>query len=203
MIPKIFHRIWVGGPMPDHLADYGATWEKHHPGWEHRLWTDDNMPALRNQHLYDQAETIAPNNVGQFRADIARYELLGAHGGVYIDCDFECLRPIDELLDGVSCFAAWEETGRWVNNAIMGCTLGHTLMSTLVARLPRNVKLRRGARPNILSGPQFLTPLIAGHGVTVFDKDLFYPYLWNELERGDEQFPDAYAVHHWNNRRTR
>jgi hypothetical protein len=34
-------------------------------------------------------------------------------------------------------------------------------------------------------------------GVTIFGADKFYPYLWDEPERAGDEFPDAYAVHHW------
>ena len=35
------------------------------------------------------------------RADVLRYEILRRHGGVYVDVDVECLRPLDDLLTGV------------------------------------------------------------------------------------------------------
>lgn len=203
MIPKIIHRMWVGPPMPAELAAYGATWEHHHPGWEHRFWTDDNLPPLRNHDLYDQAAAVAPDHVGQLRADIARYELLHTFGGVWVDCDFECRRPLDPLLDGVGCFAAWEVPDVWINNAILGATPGHPFLAALIRGLPANVRRHRGARPNRLSGPQYLTRVWRHDptGVVVFPKDWFYPYLYTELERQHDEFPEAFAVHHWNNRR--
>lgn len=203
MIPRTFHRLWVGPPMPAHLEQYGETWKQHHPGWQHILWTEETLPPLRNQRLYDNAEKIAPNNVGQFRADVARYELLLTHGGVWIDADMQCLQPIDDLIAGVDCFAGWETEARWVNNAILGCTPGHPFLDSLVRGLGANVRRKAGARPNILSGPQYLTPVYRRHArqVTVFPQRTFYPYLWNELDRGGDQFPHSHAVHHWNNRR--
>lgn len=205
MIPQVIHRIWVGPPMPDHLAAYGDTWRAHHPGWEHRLWTEANMPELRNQRLYDQADRITPGHEGQLRADIARYEILERFGGVYVDCDMECLRPLDRLLDGVDCFAGWEKQNRWVNNAILGAVPGHPFIAALVAGVERNVRRRWGARPNILTGPQYLTPVYRRHAaeVTVFPQGRFYPYSFLELDRQGETFPDAYTVHHWENRRRR
>lgn len=203
-IPRVIHRVWVGPPMPAHLAAYGQTWQDHHPGWEHRLWTEDDLPSLRNQKLYDDAVRIAPRNVGQFRADIVRYELLERVGGVYVDCDFECRQPLDPLLEDIGCFAAWEVPNHWVNNAIMGATPGHAFVTALIDGLAANVRRRSGARPNRLSGPQYMTPLYRRFAadVTVFPKEWFYPYLHDELERGGEDFPDAVAVHHWHNRRT-
>lgn len=190
--------------MPTHLEAYGHTWEAHHPGWEHRLWHEGNMPPLRHQALYDAAELHAPGHEGQFRADIARYELLLEHGGVYTDADMECQHPIDQLVGPeVSAFAGWEVTHRWVNNAILGAAPGHPFLAALVKGLPANVARHAGARPNVLSGPQYLTPLYRchAHHVTIYPKGYFYPYLWSELERGSEPHPGAYAVHHWHNRR--
>lgn len=204
MIPPLIHRVWVGPPMPDRLVAYGRTWEDHHSAWHHKLWTEDNLPPLRNQALYDDAHRIAPDHVGQFRADVVRYELLEQFGGVYVDADFECRKPLDPLLEGVECFAAWEVPNRWINNAILGAVPGHPLMDMLIRRLPVNVRRRRGARPNKLSGPQFLTPIARQFDVTVFDKELFYPFLWDEIgtDRDHSDHPDAYAVHHWNHKRT-
>lgn len=203
MIPPVIHHVWVGDPMPDHLAAYVATWAEHHPKWGHRLWGEGDLDWLTNQRLYDEAEKHTPA-VGQFRSDVARYEILHRHGGVYVDADFECLRPLDELLTGVRCFAAWETDGVWVNNAIMGAEPGHPLFAELIRRLPSNVVRKRGRRPNHLSGPRFLTPVARAYrDVTVFESALFYPYRWDELDRAGEPFPDAYAVHHWDNARKR
>lgn len=201
MIPRIIHQIWLGDPMPDHLAIYCTTWAEHHPGWEHRLWTDGDFGWLRNQRLFDTAQRHTPH-VGQFRADIARYEILHRFGGVYVDCDFECRRPIDDLLDADS-FAAWEEDDVWVNNAILGAVPAHPLMADLIARLPASVARHRGKRPNVMTGPQFLTQRARRHHITVHPARLFYPYSWSELDRQGEDFPDVYAIHHWDNARRR
>lgn len=206
MIPRTVHRLWLGGPEPDWMAGFADTWRQ--PGWELRQWTDDNVGELFplvNQDIYDRVEEIAPDHVGQLRSDVLRYEILHRLGGVWVDADFECLRPIDPLLDGVECFAAWEAEGVWVNNAIVGATPGHPFIGALVEGLAANVERRQGCKPNKLTGPQYLTPVYREHAsrVTVLAKALFYPYTWAEVDRhrpGDD-FPDAYAVHHWANRR--
>jgi len=39
--PRVFHRIWIGpDPLPDSFAAFGESWVRHHPHWEHRLWTE-------------------------------------------------------------------------------------------------------------------------------------------------------------------
>lgn len=202
MIPRLMHFVWVGPAMPRQFAHYIAGWRTLHPTWDVRVWGDDDLDWLRNREAFDLAERIAPGSEGQLRSDVARYEILERFGGVYVDCDFEPLRPIDALLDD-HCFAAWETDDVWVNNAIIGATVGHPLMRDLVVRLPHNIRVNRGKRPNHLTGPRFLTPLAKRHRVTVHPSAMFYPYRWDELDRAGEDFPDAYAVHHWSNARKR
>ena len=163
------------------------------------MWREADLRWLTNQDLFDHARDIT-EHTGQFRADVARYEILHRYGGVYVDCDMRCQKPIDELCD-VPVWAAWEKDGWWVNNAIMGARPGHPLFAELIEALPANVAANVGSRPNVLSGPQFVTPIVAKHDVVIHPSAMFYPYRWDELERDGEEFPDAYAVHHWENRR--
>jgi len=188
--------------MPEAFRAFAEGWQRLHPDWDYRLWGDGDLPPLRNQDLYNRAHELAPGHEGQLRSDIVRYELLYQFGGVWVDTDFECLKPIDDLLGGVDCFAAWV-TPAWLNNAIMGADPGHPFIGRLIDGLPASIAAQRGRAPRVVSGPQYLTKKWRedGDGVTVFAKELFYPYLWSELRRGKERFPGARAVHHWANRR--
>jgi FkbM family methyltransferase len=194
-IPKILHRVWLGGPLPDEYEQFGRGWQQHHPAWELKLWTEDTLPPLRNQELFDAATTPAG------KADIARYELLARFGGVYIDCDFECLRPIDELLVDVECFAAFEDE-EWVAIGIMGCVPGHSFFDAVIEQLPLSIAAHADRPVNEQTGPRFFTPLALVHAqddarFRLFEPSLFYPYLYDEPQRRHESFPDAFAAHHW------
>lgn len=201
MIPRVIHHIWLGDPMPDHLERMVATWADLHPTWEHRLWGDRDLRWLTNRSLYDEAERWAPGSEGQFRSDIARYEILQRYGGLYVDCDMEARKPVDPLCD-VECFAGWETPGVWLNQAVLAAAPGLPLFDELIERLPVNVAATKG-RPNVLTGPQFFTPIALTHGITCYPQANFYPYLFNQLDQGGRDFPDAYAVHHWENQRRR
>ena len=84
----------LGAPTLDHLGF----------GW------------LENQALFDRATSYAR------KADIARYEVIRRFGGVYLDTDMECLRPIDELItEDVSFFAGREASG-FINISIFGAS---------------------------------------------------------------------------------
>ncbi len=196
LIPRIIHRIWPGeDPLPDDLAALGETWAAHHPGWEMKLWRPSDLPPLRNQELFDRATSYA------LRSDIARYEILLRYGGIYVDTDFECLRPFEDLLGGVEAFIG-TENHRHLTNALMGAVRGHPLMEAIVAAIPGSIAANPQGRPNETTGPYLVTAVVDSDpalrdGLLVCEPDVFYPYLYNEQYRSDEEFPESYAVHHW------
>ena len=192
-IPHTFHRVWLGPhAMPESFAAMGKTWRDLHPNWRMVTWIDATIPALLNQPLYDRAPTAA------IKSNIARYELLLHHGGIYVDTDFECLKNLEPLLDGVNCFVAIAGEGL-ANNAIIGCVPGHPFVYDLVVSLEEYVQHHSYDDAHVgQSGPVYLTHVLGRHPeVTVFGPELFYPYAWHERWRAGERFDDAYAVHHW------
>jgi inositol phosphorylceramide mannosyltransferase catalytic subunit len=192
-IPRILHQLWLGpDPMPAEFQEFRTTWRRLHPGWEFKLWTDATLPPLENQWAFDLARSAAA------KSNIARYEIVRRFGGVYVDTDFECRRSLETLLRGVECFAAWERKGS-ANNAIFGAVPNHPFLQDLVSSLERRVRRLPHADPEVTqSGPVFFTQVLRRHPqVTVFPARLFYPYQWHERWRRYDEFPDAYAVHHW------
>lgn len=204
IIPCVIHRIWVGSPMPDVFVEYGREWQRLHPHWAFIEWGDHNRPTLFNEPLYVHAERYVPlANVGQFRSDILRLEILWHLGGLYVDTDFEPRKPIDDLLAGAELFATWEVDGRWIANGLMGARPHHSFIRRLIQGLPDSVGASPGVTPNRTSGPQYLTRMWRElkPDMRIAPSRLFYPYGWNELHRRDEEFPDVYAVHLWANQR--
>jgi len=192
-IPRIIHRVWLGDdPMPDEHVGFAATIAAHHPGWRQRLWTDENLPALGIN-----ATERARSRTHAELSNLARYEILHRHGGVYLDTDVACQRPLDPLLRGIDAFAALELPGR-VGNAVIGAIPHHHIF----ARASREARetLGLGSHSPDANGPYFLSLIIEQEQsptVAIFGPERFYPYLWDEPERRDEQFPDAHTVHHW------
>jgi inositol phosphorylceramide mannosyltransferase catalytic subunit len=174
--------------MPEPFRRYGDTWRHHHPDWEMKLWTDDELPPL------SYPDSFARGRNHSERSDVLRYELLRQFGGIYVDTDLECLRPVDPLLKGVTAFAAHYRAGR-VGTSIMGSIPHHPVFERAVEGVRERVG--RGRYP-ASTGPALLTEILADFpDVTIFGPETFYPYRWNERHRAHEAFPDAYAVHHW------
>lgn len=187
MIPRIIHRIWLGSaPMPAEFERYGETWRRHHRDWELRLWTDENMPKLRFPDALERAR-----NHGE-RSDLLRYEILSRLGGVYVDTDMECRRPLDSLLDGVSAFAGRVRPGK-LGNAIIGAAPGHPAIERMLSEATARVGT---GHVSGATGPRLLTGVFGeAEDVTIFEPEVFYPFHHRRSPDGGD-FPGAYAVHH-------
>lgn len=202
MIPRHLHAIWVGPPLPPTFQEFLEGWRQLHPAWGFTLWNEENMPPLENQNLYDHVSDFCPGFEGQLRSDIARYEILWRHGGVYLDVDFEPIKPIDALLEGAECFTAWEIQDQVANNAIFGCSPGHPFMRYLIDGLEESIRRNPGKRPSKVSGPHYMTAKLRQYGqdVTVYDRAMFYRIGCKDLHRLSEpHHPEEWARHYWNN----
>ncbi len=188
-IPKLIHRVWLGdAPMPEKMVRCGESWREHHPGWKQRLWTDRRLPRG-----VDRAALARCGNAAE-RSDVIRYHVMSRYGGVYVDTDFECLRPLDPLITNISAFAGYEERGR-VASGIVGSAPGHPAFRRLADEVARSAG--RGIQPDA-TGPPLITRVLRDHPeVMVFPREIFYPYHWTELHLAGGPFPEAYAVHHW------
>jgi inositol phosphorylceramide mannosyltransferase catalytic subunit len=182
VIPRAIHHIWVGPePLPSDLLPYVESWKRHHPDWEHRLWTEENLPRdpIRPEVLQRLRSPIE-------RSDILRLELLYRFGGVYVDTDLECLRPLDEVLGEESFVGTCFKPGR-VTNTFIASAAGHPLLERALRELkPREF---HGFDKEV-AGPPFLARLVPDYpDVKLLEPHLLFPGSAEERER-------AVAIHH-------
>lgn len=171
------------------------------PGWEHWLWTlDDVRRLIRNRFpdlliLYDSY----PHNV--FRADIMRYVMLYVFGGVYADLDSVCLRSFEELSVDADCMVS-EETYEHtyvvhdklrstIVNGILICRPKHAFYRQLIKALPDYAGEFFGDVMQA-TGPDFLDKEFRKfeskhkndpyNAVAVLHPDLLLPVFDNSLE---------------------
>jgi mannosyltransferase OCH1-like enzyme len=195
-IPRTIHRIWLGdAEMPEEHRHWGEGWAVHHPGWEVKTWGNEEyerlVPAAARGRARQWSEA----------SDLLRYEILAREGGVYVDTDVECRRPLEELLEGITAFAAWEAPQR-VGTSVLGAVPRHPAFAEAAREARETVGL--GPDSAFSTGPGFLTVVLADYpDVTLFDSSLFYPYGWDEPRPPDDAFDGAYAVHHWAGATTR
>lgn len=133
MIERKLHFIWLGPrPVPE---EWLVPWRALHPGWDVRLWREADLAALP---MVNRAHFDALLAAGCWHgaADVARYEILLAEGGVYVDIDSRPLRTFEgaPFMDA-SFFAGYEPTpsipGRIANGTI-GAHKDHHVLQQLV-----------------------------------------------------------------------
>lgn len=202
MIPKIIHQIWLGdqSKRPQKLID---TWIKKHPkkkGWKHILWTEENLPPLKNQKQFDAMKELAG------KADILRYELLYLHGGMFIDADSECVHELDKrFFDDNDSFCCWENeyvrTGL-MSNGYLGASKNNELMGSLIDEISRYEPESLSRLPNLTAwkvvGPLLLTNMVrnkAYNKIRIYPSHYFIPRHYTGIEyEGNET---VYAKQYW------
>lgn len=115
-IPKILHFVWVGNQAlrPDACID---TWRRLNPNYQIMVWDNDafaDHPWHNIQHIHD----MIPRELNGV-ADIMRYEILYHHGGIALDADSLCIRPLEDWLLEPNEFACWEN--EFVRPGLIAC----------------------------------------------------------------------------------
>lgn len=202
-IPPIIHFIWIGSPLPAWARSNIEEWQRLHPKWGTVVWDETLLQPLRNQAWYDDAAFYVHGHaVNQFRADLARYEILRRQGGFYADVDTRPLRPIDDALYGRSEFAVAEDMS-WVGNTYLASEPDSPVMNAIIDRLPEHIaSLEKVTAAGVASGPQYMTPIWYEHNAWYDERtELWFPYSWRDVKQGREQSvkipKNAYAVHAW------
>jgi len=202
MIPKIIHQIWVGdqSKRPDDLIQ---TWIDLNPTWKHCLWTEDNIPQLKNQEQFDAMNELAG------KADILRYELLYAHGGFFIDADSECINPLDDFLTDNKAFCCWENEQirqGLMSNGYLATEKHSPLAKALIARVRQYPVEYIASLPNLTAwktvGPLLLTQVTneEAHDIHVYPSHYFIPKHYSGLEySGDDKI---YCNQYWGSTHT-
>lgn len=187
MIPKIIHQIWLGDQAirPEPLMH---TWRDKNPSWEHKVWTEENMPVLRNQAQFDAVDELAG------KADILRYELLFDEGGFFVDADSECVTPLTEDFVDNDCFCCWENeitrTGLMANG-YLGASKNNDLMKTLILHIGNiPVEVLRNLPPKFswqILGPKLLTYFGQNYkDLTVYPSHYFIPKHYSGVDQSDK-----------------
>lgn len=105
MIPKKLHFVWVGdeSKCPHNCIN---TWRELNPDYEVRVWGNEDYKSYKWENKRHMEEMWKQELNGV--ADIMRYEILYNEGGITLDADSICLRPLEDWLLEPNEFACWE-----------------------------------------------------------------------------------------------
>ncbi len=151
-IPKIIHQIWIQGydNLPLRYQHQAKTWQKRNPSWEYRFWDEHSLKTLIRTHcsgllpVYEAYEEVVP------KSDIGRYVLLEAFGGLYVDIDTICVRPIDQyflepnkslyvqVYDNPLCPVELNSLSENLSNAFIACSPAHQIWRLVIRYIREN-----------------------------------------------------------------
>jgi len=202
-IPKIIHQIWIGTSVPVEFEQFQASWRKHHPEWEYRLWTQHDIPGL---HMHNEDLVRQSKNPAEV-SDLMRYEILYQYGGVYLDFDCECLQSLDALHYVYDFYIGIQPLDSGLVQlgiGIIGSIAGHPLLKKCIEGLRgswNNIKDNVAAR----TGPIYCTKIFYEYAAQddlrtiAFPATYFYPLgsTQNDLEKDAWINQGSFAVHHW------
>jgi hypothetical protein len=167
-IPRVIHQVWTstrrGGRFRDvRLEDLplknrapSASWRRLMPGFVHKLWGNEEVRELIRNSYPDLLPTYDAYPLDVMRSDAARYVVMGAVGGLYVDSDVELLNPLPDSWfeqSGSSLLLFAHGGGCGISQFIFGSAAGHELWSFVADSL-----VHAGHLADVLyaTGPPFL-----------------------------------------------
>ena len=164
MLPVV--QFWGGMAVPDDVVRTMASWRLRNPATPYLAFSSSAARVFIAAHsapevlaCFDRATHPA------MQSDIFRLAFLQAKGGIYIDADEECLRPLHDIQAAMQEveFAAWlaPETPPYVYNGFLAARAGCPLVAWALGEAVRGVTvaLEKSGRIDIwqLTGPGLMT----------------------------------------------
>ncbi len=196
-VPRIVHLIWLGSAVPARVEQLRGDIARHDPTVEVRVWRDDDLAWLRNHDLLLREPRFSA------KADIARFEILLRHGGIYLDADFRVHRTIAPVLDAIDehRLVVARQSPSVYNCAFIGAAAGHPLMQDLVEHLPEAYRWTGRMSAPATTGPHYFTErllvhLRAGGSALELPQHAVFPWYADEDPLPAEVLPDSVVMSH-------
>ncbi len=163
-IPK---RLWLLRRHPvlsEDLAELEQRWRQLHPGWELH-WLDHQLePQVPPDAEQPQIPPLPPLvqaacrcvNDPAIRGDLLRLALLWQHGGVAVDWNSRCQRPLPELLAGASLLLVQDGDGA-IGSDLFAATPRHPWVEEALEQGCRNAMGAQGYSRWDVSGASLLS----------------------------------------------
>jgi inositol phosphorylceramide mannosyltransferase catalytic subunit len=215
MIPKIIHQTWKTSNLPDKFRAYQKTWIAHHPDWEYRFYDDAACRALVQNFFPDLLAVYDGCRYPVQRADIFRYLVVAARGGIYADIDMECYKNMEPLLTGRECVFGVETIlsprqtqllnhrySERIANCIFAARNGHPVFERIIGEVFLRLEGRYPAGEVLeTTGPGMLTDVVQQNREN-YDLHILPQICW--LPPNDPYYPNVfpfnlhmYARHHF------
>lgn len=181
-----------------------------HPDCEYRLWTDeDNLILIRTQ-FPEMLSFYQALPYPIMRADVIRYLYMYVFGGIYMDMDYEMIRPFD--LWDYECILPYNRNIRsgdeydGIGNCIFASRPKHPFWLYLVRTIEKNQPYERSVDIEASTGPAFITKLKDEVSRQQWDmwsiympeRNMFHPQIPYSKRTRDQLLNNGitYGIHH-------
>lgn len=213
---RTIHRFWAGPKdIPIEYIRFGQEWARLNPTYTVVTWNEqvlEDFPDLKPifDDLYRRDAGRRGIELYVQMADVIGYALIERHGGVYVNCDMQPVKPLSDLPE--KAWASYENYSDFrIVNAAIGAPAPHDpFWQRIIEGLPARYFANPTAEMVETTGPAYLTDMANAHmdETTVLPKETFNPVHWGEIEPGgdasawlDKLPENTIAVHHWGHKK--
>lgn len=235
-IPHIMHTIWLGNDFPAQFHMYKICWKQKHPQWTHILWVDNPDNYKYGQEIQVTDEVLRKISQGEYqgrllvahinslnykngslinnidnqmiRSQIARYEIISLLGGVFVNADCQCFKPLDTLTYSYDFFGGISYTAHklMINDALFGARPQHPLFKHCIQAI-KNINPANYTKDlnNITDQftHSFLACTLQNSDINIiFPVSYFFPILEHQRNLSEQQKttlvkPETFSMCHW------
>ena len=205
LIPKKIHQIWLGDKkIPKKCKNWMISWQELNPKWEYKLWDERNIKELDAKDLNIYSKKFNPG----YRSDILRYMILKKFGGIYVDTDFECLKPLpSNILKYKFIAGIMFGNNPCIGNSILMSAPNFLLMDNILNYInSKNYKneinhIIQHSGPDTVTREYFKLNRTNQNECLILPSNYFYPYpnfmLDKKIDRYREIEDVSIGIHHW------
>lgn len=190
------HQIWVG-PKPAPLGII-ETWKVLNPHWNHALWDNTDFDDSIGYELWEQMTYMEEIEQWCGVADLMRLEILKDPGGLYLDADCRCIRPLnDELPEQFLVYENERAIPGMICNGIMRFNAGHPFIDACIAECKKLTRQDiRAKLPWEITGPKLITRVAKDFpDIPVIPARYFLPRHHSGVDAPGSVLP--FADHSW------
>ena len=159
-------QFWDDDP-PQDVAAAMSTWPQMHPGTPYEVYDEtDAKRFILGTFGSSAVEAFEACRHASMKSDFFRISYLSVHGGVYVDADEQCLRPLWPVVRALQAGATFvgalsSEPLPYVHSAFLAAPPGSSMFREAFRRLVEGI--RAHPRPNIwdAAGPGLITRAVA------------------------------------------
>lgn len=127
-IPKIIHQLAPSNIFSWHPLWIACqeSWKKHFLGFEYKLWNDEDIDILIEQHYSQYYQVYQEFPIHIMKIDFVRFAILHKFGGIYADMDVFCYQNFYNEINETDCYVVENPYGNDpIENSLMASVSDH------------------------------------------------------------------------------